>query len=248
MGDDGDGKMKRLPRFAIEAPPDSGGIARVGEEETHHMRDVMRLAPGDHVILIDERGTRYEGAVHEFTRSGAMVRILATDPAPSRPSLIVAAAVIKGPRMDIIVEKAAELGASELRPIVCERCVGRAPGAEKVARWRRLAVAASKQSLVAPPMRVGEVQGFTDMIRSVPRNAAALICVQGGEPICNLAARTKPEAVIIATGPEGDFTDHEVESALEAGFIAADLGPNRLRSETAAIAAIAIATRWMAPR
>lgn len=240
--------MKRLPRFAIEAPPDSAGMALLGEDETHHMRDVMRLAPGDRVVLVDERGTRYEGAVHEFTRSGAIVRILATDPAPSRPSLVVAAAVIKGPRMDFIVEKAAELGATELRPIVCERCIGRAPGAEKVARWRRLAVAASKQSLVAPPMRVGEVETFADSIRSIPSNAAALICVQGGEPIGNLIARTKPEAVTIATGPEGDFTDREIESALEAGFIAADLGPNRLRSETAAIAAIAIAAQWMAPR
>lgn len=209
------------------------------------MRDVMRLQPGAQVTLIDADGMSYSGTIVSYDRDGAAVRIGAAEPARKRPALIVAAAIIKGPRMDLIVEKTAELGATELWPIICARTVGKAPGAERTTRWRRLAIAASKQSLVVPPLLVRDAVPFSALLRDVPRGTLALICSGGAEPMGEVLARTRPSELLIASGPEGDFEPVEIESATRAGFVSAGLGPNRLRSETAAIAALAIAAEWL---
>ncbi len=205
------------------------------------MRDVMRLQPGDDVVLIDEAGMRYSGTIRQFDRAGASIHVTSVEPAKACAPAIVAAAIVKGPRMDFIVEKAAELGATELWPIVCARTIGKTPGIERVSRWRRLAIAASKQSLAAPPMLVREPRPFAALIQSVPHDTLALICSAGAEPMMEAIARARPSAILVASGPEGDFTPGELKSAVAAGFLPVGLGPNRLRSETAALAALAIA-------
>ena len=143
--------------------------------------------------------------------------------------------------MDFVVEKAAELGASELWPIVCARGLVRLPGAERLARWRRLALAAAKQSQSAAAMEVRSPLGVDDMIRGVPPGTLAVICARGGKPLGEVIRRVLPRGILIAVGPEGDFDDEERAKAANAGFVAAGLGPNRLRSETAALAAVSIA-------
>jgi 16S rRNA (uracil1498-N3)-methyltransferase len=243
MGHSNDGEMKPPPRFAI-ASPASRTVVRVAGPEAHHMRDVMRLRPGDAVTLIDEKGTAYSGTIAGFDRDGAEVRIGSIEEARLRPPLVVAPAIVKGARMDFIVEKAAELGATELWPIVTARTVGKPHGVEKTTRWRRLAAAASKQSLALPPMIVSETLIFHDLIHNVPRDTLALICSAGAEPISEAIAQRRPLGLLIALGPEGDFEPVELEQAIAAGFVAVGLGPNRLRSETAAIAALAIAAQW----
>ena len=134
--------MKRAPRFAISSAAVEGAVATVGGAELHHMRDVMRLLPGAEVALFDERGAEYAGVIRDFQARQAVIEIAAADARAARkppPSLILAAAVIKGPRMDFLVEKAAELGAAELWPVLCARGVAREVGGERLARWRRLA-------------------------------------------------------------------------------------------------------------
>ena len=79
------------------------------------------------------------------------------------------------------------------------------------------------------------------MIRGVPPETLAVICAQGGEPLSRLIRRAHPRAILIAVGPEGDFDNDERAKAANSGFVAAGLGPNRLRSETAALGAVSIA-------
>ena len=143
--------------------------------------------------------------------------------------------------MSFVVEKAAELGGSELWPIVSARGLIRSPGAERLARWGRLALAAAKQSQSAAAMEVQTPIGVDDLIRGVPPGTLAVICAQGEEPLAGVIRRVHPRAIMIAIGPEGDFDDDERAKAANAGFVAAGLGPNRLRSETAALAAVSIA-------
>ncbi|HEV2171048.1 MAG TPA: RsmE family RNA methyltransferase, partial [Candidatus Binatus sp.] len=138
-------------------------------------------------------------------------------------------------------EKAAELGASQLWPLICARGLVRSPGEERLSRWRRLALAAAKQSHSAAPMEVRAPIAFDDLIRGVPSGTLALICAQGGEPLHEVIRRANRAAILIAVGPEGDFDDDERAKAAGAGFVAAGLGCNRLRSETAALAAVSIA-------
>src|SRR5882757_5498233 len=138
--DKGDaGMTKPPPRFAIATPPDATGVASVEGAELHHMRDVTRLRPGDQIALLDADGTEHVGVIDRYDTARALVRISSSTKA-SATRLILAAAIIKGPRMDLVVEKAAELGASDLWPIVCERGLVKSPGAERISRWRRLAV------------------------------------------------------------------------------------------------------------
>ncbi len=237
--------MKTPPRFAIEAPPAADGTIRVTGNEAHHMRDVMRVTPGETITLIDAEGLEYSARLERYSRSSAELRVLATRRASSRARLILAQAIIKGPRMDFIVEKAAELGATELWPIICARGQVREPGAERHARWNRLAIAASKQSILAPPMRVREAIDFRGLIRDAPRETLKLSCSVSAEPIGAILEHATPNAVLIAVGPEGDFDSTELASASEAGFVPAGLGPARLRSETAALVALAIAGQFL---
>ncbi len=242
--------MKTRSRFALEAPPAADGIARVTGAEAHHMRDVMRIAPGETITLLDANGLEYSASLERYSRAGAELRVIATRQAPPRARVILAQAIIKGPRMDFVIEKAAELGATELWPIICARGLVRAPGAERHARWNRLALAASKQCMLAPPMRVREAIDFRGLIGDAPHQTLSescrLICVAGAEPIGAILERAKPGAMLIAIGPEGDFDSNELAAASAAGFVAVGLGPARLRSETAALAALAIAGQFLA--
>ncbi len=242
---------KPPPRFAIATTPDASGVVIVAGAELHHMRDVMRLRIGDEVALLDREGREHSGLIDRYDRLQAFVRVTASN-SSLKPSLatrlILAAAIIKGPRMDLVVEKAAELGATELWPIVCAHGLVKSPGPERLPRWRRLALAAAKQSLAPRPMEVRAPITFADLIRAVPADTLAIICVRGSEPLTEVIRRLAPRAILITAGPEGDFDRDELASAGAAGFVPAGLGSNRLRSETAAIAALSIAANSMTAR
>jgi 16S rRNA (uracil1498-N3)-methyltransferase len=242
MDDAGDRSMKHSPRFAISSGALEAGVARLGGKELHHLRDVMRLGAGARVSLIDERGIGYAGVVRCFERSHAVIEIAGTrEPAAERRPITLGAAIIKGARMDFLIEKAAELVAAELRPVLTAHGVARSSGAERVSRWRRLATAAAKQSLAAYPMVVGQPVAFADLIRVVSGDTLGVICGIGGEPLGPLIRRMKPDRILLAVGPEGDFDAAEQDAAMQMGFVRAGLGQTRLRSETAALAALSIA-------
>jgi len=230
------------PRFAITRAGFENGIARVTGAELHHMRAVARLKPGADVTLLDDHGMLYTGRILRFEPGCALVEVSRSrEPDVSGiATVILAAALIKGPRMDFLVEKAAELGAAELWPLVCERSVVHAPGAERLARWRRLALAAAKQSLASRAIELRPPLGVADMARNVPKECLAVLCAPGAEPLAALIRRLRPRAIILACGPEGGFDQAEVAAMAAAGFVAAGLGQSRLRSETAALAALSI--------
>ncbi len=209
--------------------------------ELHHMRDVARLREGAAVSLLGPDGAEYTGRIERVQADRALIRVGGAALIRPRASIILAAAIVKGPRMDFIVEKAAELGAAELWPIGCARGVVRSPGRERVSRWRRLALSAAKQSLSAPPMEVREPRPFAGLIQAARRDTLAVLCALGAEPLAQVIRSARPRALLIACGPEGDFDEGESAMALAAGFVPAGLGPNRLRSETAAIAALSVA-------
>ncbi len=233
--------MKRAPRFALDSPPDGAGTARVSRAQAHHMRDVMRLDAGSSVTLIDDTGVEYAATIESYDRAGATLRIISASQARKAAPLILAQAIIKGPRMDFIVEKAAEIGATELWPIISARALVHTPGAERLARWNRLAIAAARQSFAMPPMKVGAAMDFTSMLKTAAKAGLAVICTAGAEPLEQVIAQRAGRGILIACGPEGDFSGDEINAARACGFVPAGLGPNRLRSETAALAALVIA-------
>ena len=242
--------MSRPPRFALHSPIVEG-IAFIDGDELHHLRDVMRLREGAAVALLAADDVEHLARIEKLEDDRAIMRIEKTLSAAARLRLILATAIIKGTRMDFIVEKAAELGVTELWPMLCARCVVRAPGAERIGRWRRLAIVAAKQSLAPAALELHDPIQFTDLIETLAKDRLAggapetaplkVICTMGAEPIASVVRRSRPRGIVVACGPEGDFSDSELELATAAGFVAAGLGSNRLRSETAAIAAVSVA-------
>lgn len=234
------------PRFALARSAIVGNVARLSGDELHHMRDVMRLRIGDPVALIGDGGEIHEGTIQRFDPGCAIIAIERSNPNPPRRCrLILAAGLIKAPRMDFLIEKAAELGADELWPLISARSPAQNPGAERLARWERIAVAAAKQSLAPVTIRIRPPGGVAGMLRDVPAEACAVICEPGAEPLPALIRRVRPNILILACGPEGGFDQDETVTMREAGFIPGALGPNRLRSETAALAALSIAAAAM---
>lgn len=248
--------MSRPARFALHHPV-VDGVTMIDGAELHHLRNVKRLGEGSTIALLGDDNVERLARVERLENDRALVRIestLSIENTLSRESaskLILAPAVIKGPRMDFLIEKASELGVTELWPMLCARGVVRAPGVERIGRWRRLAIAAAKQSLTPSTMKIGEPIQFADLMESLAKDGLAdslpapaplkMICTLGAEPLAAVIRRAHPRAVIIACGPEGHFTDSELELARGAGFVGVGLGNNRLRSETAALAAVSIA-------
>ena len=234
-------KAALRPRFVIASGIDASGVVEVAGAELHHMRDVLRLRVGRGVSILDADGGEHFGTLARYDRDCAVIQIESSRAAQAHPRIILATAIVKGPRMDFVVEKAAELGAAEFWPIVSAHAIVRAPGLERILRWRRLAIAAAKQSHSAAAMEVIEPINFDDLIRAVPKDTLAVICTPGAEPLGDAIRRLRPPAILIAVGPEGGFDEGECVAAAQAGFVAAGLGANRLRSETAALAALSIA-------
>jgi 16S rRNA (uracil1498-N3)-methyltransferase len=154
---------------------------------------------------------------------------------------MLAVGFIKGPRMDFLVEKAAELGATELIPLACNRSVVREPGPDRIERWRRLATAAAKQSLAPLRMSIRAPLSVAALVEQVPKETFALVCLPQGAALGALLRDTRPGALLLVCGPEGGFDPQEESMMREAGLRPASLGSHRLRTETAALAALSIA-------
>src|ERR1700722_15786290 len=198
--------MSRPARFALRHPIIEG-IAIIDGDELHHLRNVMRMREGTSIALLTADRMEHLGRIERFEDHRAIVRIEKTTPSSEATPLILAAAVIKGPRMDFLVEKAAELGVTELWPMLCARGVVRVPGEERMARWRRLATAAAKQSFAPTPLLLHEATAFADLIREFAKDTLPIgasnerplkvICTMGAEPIASVIRRSRARGIVI---------------------------------------------------
>ncbi len=234
--------MRRPPRFVIASSSVGDGHARVDGAELHHMRDVMRLEAGAEVALLDEANVAYAGRIERFAPDHALIALQASEPqVVVEDATTLAVGLIKGPRMDFLVEKAAELGATALLPLLSQRSVVPAPGPDRIERWRRLATAAAKQSLGPRRMIIRPPLTVAGLVQDVAKETLAVVCSPAGGALGPLLRDARPSALILVCGPEGGFAPNEVALMRAAGFHEASLGRYRLRTETAALAALSIA-------
>lgn len=229
-------------RLFVARARSAGDRLRIGGAELRHLR-VHRLRPGDHLVVFDDAGTEHEVRLERMDARGAEGRVLATR-RPAREStleLVLAPALTKGARMDLVVEKATELGVTRLAPVLTRRAV--ATGA-RVERWRRIAVAAAKQSgrtlipVVTPPVPLAS------LVRAA-WPGLRLVAWEGERETGFGALPPHAAAVVVVVGPEGGLTDDEVADARAHGFVPLTLAPRVLRAETAALVATALCQhRW----
>jgi 16S rRNA (uracil1498-N3)-methyltransferase len=216
----------------VDLVPEPGGVLDLPEGEAHHVLKVLRGRAGDLVEVVDGAGRLFTAEL----RGGREAAVLEGLTAPGGGAVEVSLyqAVPKGSRMDLVVEKATEVGATTIVPLLAERGVVN-PRQSKVGRWRRVAEAAARQSL---RLRVPEVAGpvpFDEAVRRVGETGVLLHNAPGLRPV--EAVVEVPASLFV--GPEGGWSEVELRLAEEAGLAFGGLGPNRLRSETAGIVAVA---------
>lgn len=209
-------------------------------EQTRHLRDVLRLRAGDEISVFDGEGNEFSSVVAEISKNRSVLRVL-RETAPAAPeshlNLTLAVALLKGEKYDLVVQKAVELGVSELIPVQTKRCdVKFKDGEKKLERWRKIVVEASKQCGRARLMRIDRVTHFDEIIESA-KETRILFAERGGENFSDIQTAGKLTAVV---GSEGGWEDSEIEAARSNDFRIVTLGGRILRAETAAIAVAAI--------
>lgn len=215
---------------------------RLDPEESAHCVRVLRHRTGDEISVIDGRGTLYRCVLEIADAKGAWARVLEREHGfgahPYR--LTMAVCPTKNiDRFEWFVEKATEIGIDAVVPVIGERSERKVL---KTERLRRLALSAAKQSLKGAVPQIAEPVSVREFIAAAPAEACRLICYCFDDvermPVCAALRQTDGRPVCILIGPEGDFSPEEAALARAHGWIPVQLGPSRLRTETAALTAV----------
>lgn len=237
-----------MSRFYV--PPENirGGKIYAGKEESRHIASVMRLKPGDEVTVFDGSGKEYIGRIESVKDKNVIIDIEKTCASGAKPAVMISLAqvLIKKAKMDYIVEKATELGAVEIIPLETGRSIVRPDKSgldEKPARWQKIAVEAAKQCGRTDLPEVKKISSFDEVLKSFADYDAVIMPCLFKEtlPLKDALMRIKdPKKVLLLIGPEGDFTPDEIERARRGGALLVSLGKLVLKSDTAAVATLAI--------
>jgi 16S rRNA (uracil1498-N3)-methyltransferase len=235
----------QLPRFLIQTTAALGDRIGLPHDEAKHVR-VRRLRPGEEVALFDGAGASYLARIEAVSRGAVTVEVTAIRPLREHESpldLTLAVALLRSDRTEWLIEKASELGVTRLQPFASTHALGR-PSPARQARWQQIAAAAAKQCGRSVVAQITPPVDFAAVLRQ-PCSARLLLAERGGRDDLlrlELGAVTSVQLII---GPEGGFTDAELDAARAAGCRLVDLGPRILRAETAALAALALVqARW----
>ena len=201
---------------------------------------------GSLVTLTDSKGSDFRGRILRFSREEASILIFETFPSPTESSLeiILLQALPEKERMELIIQKATELGVSAIIPFKSERSISleeREVKQKKAHRWQEIAVKAVQQSRRAKVPRVGPYRSFQEALKiGEGESLKILLWEKEGENLKDALRRSLAQKIYVMVGPEGGFTEEEVNLAKEKGFIPVKLGQRILRTETAAITLVGI--------
>jgi 16S rRNA (uracil1498-N3)-methyltransferase len=228
----------------------SGVVLGLTATDVHHLSHVLRLMPGDRVIVADPRGREAEATLVLVTADSVTADVDAPILRPRAPRIVLAPGLSRRERMEMTIQKATEIGVEEIWPIVTERCVVRLDderAERRTQRWRRIAEEAAKQSQRAEVPVVREPMTISELASESGRFDIVLVPWEeetsegpGIGQVLDEAGATPETTVLLVIGPEGGLTAQEIDalSAMGAGVVT--LGSTVLRTETAAIVALAL--------
>ena len=247
--------MAQLQRLAVTATQICDRTIDLTREQQHYLNRVLRLQAGDRFIAMDGRG-HWWSAVLEVRETGLFASI-AEEIAENRElpvEVTLMAALPKGNGFDEVVRQAAELGVASIVPVTSDRTLLK-PSSQKVERWKRIAAEAAEQSERQIVPTILEPVSFDIAVKDCFQKYR-FICLARGEnrhlwdclvslepprpPLIRGEQDGEELSIVIATGPEGGWTDGEVEKAIELGFEAVSLGSRILRAVTAPIVALSL--------
>jgi len=230
------------PRVYCQQPLSLQQTIELDDIAVGHVIRVLRLNDGDTIRVFNGDGSEYAATLCDVTKKRANARIteiLRTD--PQQPlNLLLGQVISKGDRMDFTIQKATELGIAEITPLWSERCEVKLKGErleKKLEHWRRVAISACEQSgrnqvpVIHPP------QHYADLCKNCAADLKFTLHPHKQKP---LSEYQTPDSLALLVGPEGGFSETEVEQSLALDFNGLTLGPRVLRTETAALAALSV--------
>ncbi|WP_040196388.1 16S rRNA (uracil(1498)-N(3))-methyltransferase [Candidatus Soleaferrea massiliensis] len=233
-----------MPRFFIDVPPVSDTVTLTGEDARHLSRS-LRMKEGEAVTVSDQQGTDYRCTIRELGQDHVLLYIEDAVPCHTEPSVRVRLyqALAKSDKFEWIVQKAVELGVSEIIPVYTARCVSvpdQKSMRKKEQRYQKIALEAAKQSGRGIIPQVKESVSFQDAISGMLADDLPLLFYEGGGEALSALVRQEYRTISILIGPEGGFSEEEVRCALLQGVHAATLGSRILRCETAPVCALSV--------
>ena len=234
--------MRRFYLSSLDTQAANAQFLTLSGQEARHLAQVLRLKGGAEVEFFDGTGCIVQARLAEVTPNRVTAQVLAArrEEPEAFPRLVLVQALLKGKKMDLVVQKANELGASELIPLVTRFCEKREGGEAALARWQRILIESCKQCRRAVPMQIRPVQTLAEADFSWA--ATRLVAWEGekrqGLPLARLGADSSPICLLV--GPEGGLHAEEVAHLAAQGFTAFSLGAQILRAETAALAAVSL--------
>ena len=218
--------------------------------DVNHIKNVLRMTCGEEIMVCDGAGMQYTCKIAEFPAGEVLLDILSAEKAATElpVQLKLYQGLPKKDKMELIIQKAVELGAVEIIPVMTKRCIVKLEDdkkeAKKLERWQAIAESAAKQSGRGIIPTVGRVLGYKEAIKQAAAEGMSLIPYEMAEGMKSLkeAATEAPkqQVVSIFIGPEGGFEEAEVEFAKENGVIPVSLGKRILRTETAGFTTLSI--------
>ncbi len=230
------------PRIYSSAALSSGLRTELDGQAFAHLVRVLRMNDGDPVRLFNGDGHEYAGQLYDVQKKSASVLVgdILRSEAGTSLNLHLGQVVSKGDRMDFTIQKATELGICAITPLWSERCEVRLKGErldKKMEHWQKVAISACEQSGRNRIPAIHPPQYFADWTKDNNADVRLLLHPHRQKPLRDYP---QPASVALLVGPEGGFSEQEVEMAMSSGFAGLTLGPRILRTETAALAALSV--------
>lgn len=232
-----------IRRFYADPERFSETSVVLDEDETRHLRDVLRLRTGEAIQIFDGVGREFRGVIEAVEKRRTLINDLTEVPPTSPESpldLTIAAVLLKGDKLDLVVQKAVELGVNRFVPMTSARCdVKVGDAAKRAERWRRIAMEATKQCGRASLMEVADVADYSRLLDTTddPDLTRIHFSERDGQ---NFEAVSGSTRILAFIGPEGGWDDSELEKAKAAGIVSITFGGRVLKADTAAISIASI--------
>lgn len=225
-------------------PDATEGTRTVEGERFHYLARVLRLREGDALEVFDGRGQRFDGRVSGLGETSATLVLSGGRVVPAPRAITVIQGLPKADKLELVLQKATELGATAFIPAACARSVVKLDGKEeaKRARWQRIVEEAARQSRRADVPPVHLPTSLTAAVAGLPPETAVLVLdeEERAVPLSVAASNAGPRPLALVIGPEGGLAREEVSALVERGATPVTLGALVLRTETAALAALAV--------
>ena len=232
-----------MPRFFTETIDETKGL--ICGDDAKHIFKVLRMGPGDELTACDTKGRDYDCIIDTVSDSEISLTVRSVEPSKTEPSVKVTLyqAMPKSDKMELIIQKAVELGVSTIVPVQTRRCVSR-PDAKsmkkKLERYNRIALEAAKQCGRGMIPQVLPMLDYAEAVEEMAKDQQAILFYENSTSSFRETLKNTRESLSVMVGAEGGFAEDEVELAQSRGIPSISLGSRILRCETAPLAAMAV--------